>query len=255
MSQSLSYISLDSVINDYLNESDQSVNKYFKLYHLGFRGMENMGLDFFYRIQAVKLPINSNFTVTLPANCMNWTKVGVLNNKGEIIPLLNNNNLTTYADLLPDRTTKTQDDGNSWMTWDGSAYNNYWNGSSYVNVFGVPSGEPFAGSFKVDQDNGVILLNENFRYDYIILEYVASQTPTDGEEHRLPVQFREALMAWLWWKDKKSVNVKRGQVGISRDLKSDFYRERRNAIAQWKPIRKQDQYQTSQEMSRLAVKS
>ncbi len=86
-----------------------------------------------------------------------------------------------------------------------------------------------------------------------MLEYVAS--PTEGQEYMLPVQFREALIAWLWWKGTKSVSIKRGQVGISRDLKSDFYNERKNAIARWKPIRKSEIYQASQEQTRLAVKS
>ena len=87
MSQHLSYIPLDSVVTDYMNEAEYSQQKYFKLWHLAFRGLEDLGLDFFYIIQAVKLPINSNTTVTLPANYLNWTKVGVLNNKGEILPL------------------------------------------------------------------------------------------------------------------------------------------------------------------------
>jgi hypothetical protein len=86
-----------------------------------------------------------------------------------------------------------------------------------------------------------------------MLEYVSS--PLEGQEYFLPVQFREALIAWLWWKDKKMVSINRGQVGISRDLKSDFYNERKNAIARWKPIRKSEIYQASQEMTRMAVKS
>ena len=45
------YISIDSVINDYLNESEQSIIKYAKLWHIAFRGLEQMGLDFFYKIK------------------------------------------------------------------------------------------------------------------------------------------------------------------------------------------------------------
>ncbi len=86
-----------------------------------------------------------------------------------------------------------------------------------------------------------------------MLEYVSS--PLEGQEYYLPIQFREALIAWLAWKDSKAVAVRRGQIGILRDLKSDFYNERRNAIARWKPVRIYDIYQASQELTRLAVKT
>lgn len=252
-SQSQSYITVDSVITDYLNESEQSNHRYFKAWHLAFRGFENLGIDFFYAVRAVKLPVNANFTVTLPADFLNWTKVGILNDRGEIIPLYYNDKLTTYADLLPNREEKVNDPQSSWLTWNNNTWCNYWNGSGYANIYGVPSGEPFVGGFKIDSDNGVIVLEERFNRDYIMLEYVAS--PVEGQEYYLPVQFRDALMAWLWWKDKKAVAIKRGQVGITRDLKNDFYNERRNAIARWKPTRIQEGYQASQEQTRLAVKS
>jgi hypothetical protein len=256
MSQHQPYIPLDSVINDYLNESEQSVNKYFKIFHLAFRGFEQLGIDFFYRIQAVKLPVNANKTVTIPANYLNWTKIGRLNSKGEIIPLWYNDKLTTYADLSPDRLTKTQDDTTIGVDWnnDGSTWGNYWNGSYYANIYGVPSGAPFAGSFKVDTENGVILLDEHYREDYLMLEYVAS--PVEGQEYYLPVQFREALIAWLFWKDGNAKGMRSHmQLGNKRDWRHEFYNERKNAIARWKPSRIYEKYQTHQEMSRQAIKT
>lgn len=254
MGQHQPYISLDSVILDYLGEGEYSQSKYFKTWHLAFRGMDNMGLDFFYKVQAVKLPVNANMTVQLPADYLNWTKVGVLNDRGEIIPLYYNDKLTTYADLSPERLDRTQDDSVVGLdNWGVNTWANYWNGASFITIYGVPSGAPFVGNFKIDNANGVILLNENFAYDYIMLEYVAS--PVQGQEYYVPVQFREALIAWLWWKDSKAVAVRRGQVGVMRTLQNDFYTARRNAVAQWKPIRKEEIYQASQEQTRLAVKS
>ena len=248
------YITVESVIQDYLLESESPNHKYFKLFHLAFRGFEQLGLDAFYRIQAAKLPVAENFTVKLPADYMNWTKVGVLNNRGEIIPLYYNDTLTTYADLLPDRSAKVDDPYSTAVSeWGPGVWYNVWNGGSFVNIYGVPSGSPFVGNFKIDLDNGVIILNQDFHYPYIMLEYVCSPKP--GGDYYIPVQFREALMAWLWWKDKRAVNVSRGMVGISRDLRSDFYNERRMAISRWKPIRIYDGYQASQEQTRMAVKS
>lgn len=253
MSENLSYITLDSVISDYLVESEQGNNKYFKLFHLAFRGMEKMGIDFFYRIKAVKLPINANKTVTLPPDYRKWTKVGVLNERGEIIPLYYNNKLTTYADLWPDRTEVTIDN-TELIGWNTDVWCNYWNGYAYTNIYGVPSGAPFVGDFKVDDINGVILLNEHFRYDYLMIEYVA--TPMEGQEYRIPVQFREAMIAWLAWKDSNAKVVRSHMtLGDRRDRERTFFNERRTAISQWRPTRISDMYQASQEQTRFAVKS
>lgn len=256
MSQHLAYITLESVVNDYLLESEQSVNKFYKIWHLGYRGFENLGIDAFYRIQSVKLPINANMTVTLPANYLNWSKVGVLNDRGEIIPLYYNEKLTTYADLLPDRIEKTEDNTLLAGNWGSATWCNYWNGYQYINIYGYPSGAPFVGSFKVDSVNGVMLLNENFRYDYLMLEYVANPEPTEGQDYYMPMQFKEALIAWITWKDSKAKTIKSHmQLGNNKELERQYYNERRNAIARWKPVRIYEIYQAHQEQSRMAIKT
>ena len=109
MGQHMAYISLESVITDYLGEAELSIHRYKKCFDIAFRGMDNLGIDFFYQIQSFKLPVNANLTVNLPANCLNVVKAGVLNGGGEIVPLYTNSKLTTYADLLPNRLSKTQD--------------------------------------------------------------------------------------------------------------------------------------------------
>ncbi len=254
-SQHLPYIALDSVIYDYINAAKKSQNDYFRLWHIAFRGLENLGLDFFYAVKAVKLPINANLTVTLPADYLNWTKIGLLNSAGEVIPLYYNEKLTTFADLWPNRTTVTQDNLNLVCNDFGpNNWVNYWNGYAYTNIYGVPSGAPFLGSFNIDTVNGVILLNQRYSYDYVILEYMAS--PKQGEEYYLPVQFREALLMWIAWQDIIFVPVKSHMENNSvAARRHDFFNERRNAIARWKPTRIYDKYQVSQEMSREAIKT
>lgn len=253
MSQRQPYITLDSIINDYINEAQLSNHAYFRLWHIAYRGMENLGLDAFYQIKSVKLPVNSNLTVTLPADYLNWSKVGVLNDVGEIIPLNYNEKLTTFADLSPTRLEQTEDF--TLGTWQYQyTWYNYWNGWMYTNVYGVPSGQPFVGSFKVDMANGVILLNDQYSYEYIMLEYVASPAPNN--DYYVPLQFREALVSWLRWKDIQSVPVKTHVANSSVQMRRhDYFEDRRKALAQWKPLRISDAYQSSQEFTRLTVRS
>lgn len=254
MSANLSNITLDSVVTDFLTEAEYSQSKYFKVWQIAYRGLEDLGIDFFYRIQAVKIPVNDNKTVTLPQDYMKWTKVGILNDRGEVIPLYYNDKLTTYADILPDRVEKTQGTPNLSGDWGPNTWWNYWNGYAYTNIYGVPSGAPFAGDFKEDLNNGLLILNDRLRYDYILLEYMA--TPKVGNDYYLPVQFREALISWIRWKDAISIPVKsRPQQSNVEMRRRDYYNDRRLAIAKWKPVRTYDIYQSSQEMTRMAIRT
>lgn len=253
MSQHQPYISLDSCITDYMLEANYSNSQYYRLWHIAYRGMEDLGLDAFYQIRSVKLPVNANLTVTLPADYVNWSKVGVLNDRGEVIPLNYNDKLTTFHDLSPTRIADTQD--NTLGTWQYQyTWYNYWNGWMYTNIYGAPSGSPFVGSFKIDLANGVILLDENYQYDYVMLEYVAS--PNADSEYQVPMQFREAIISWLRWKDSISTNVKTHVANSNIQMRRhDYFEDRRRAIGKWKPTRMYDMYQASQEMSRMAIKS
>lgn len=253
MAQHQPYIALDSIITDYLDEAQLSNNQYSRIWHIGYRGFESLGLDAFYQIKSVKLPVSANMTVPLPADYVNWSKVGVLNDRGEIIPLNYNDKLTTYADLQPTRLTQTEDTTLASWSYEYTWYN-YWNGWAYTNVYGVPSGQPFVGSFKIDTPNGLLLLDERYRYDYVMLEYVSSPQP--GGEYYIPVHFREALISWIRWKDSISIPVKsRPQQSNVEMRRRDYFNDRRLALAAWKPIRISEAYQSSQEFTRLTVRS
>lgn len=249
------WIKIDEVINSYLDRSEQSVHKFFKMWHICFDGMNQLGLDCFYSVKSVKLPINSNFTVNLPADYLEYCKVGILNSKGEVVPLSYNNKLTTYADLLPNRLEKTQDNSLwTWYNYNNLIFYNYWDGQIFTNLYGIPSGAPFVGNFKIDNANGVILLDEQFAFDYIVLEYISS--PQQGGEYYIPIQFKEALMWFLAWHDISMLpNSRRGTLGDKEQRKKNYFNERRLAIARYKPIHLEEAYEWNLENQRLVVKA
>ena len=256
MSQTRNYITIDSVINDYIDESEQSVHKYAKLYNIAVRGMEKLGLDFFYKIRTVKIPIDTtNYTAELPNDYISYTKIGVLNSVGEIIPLKFNNKMTYYADQQPDRLPLTQD--NTLATWyqsDLPLWFNYWDGYGFQNIYGLPSGSPFVGSFNIDDSNGVVLLNQYFNYSYLMIEYLSSGNP--DEPFRIPIQFREALLSFLAWRDIASIpSTRKGNLGDKRDRKQEFYNQRRIANAQFKPLYLMQAYEQNLDTQRMTVKA
>jgi hypothetical protein len=224
------------------------------LWHIAFDGMTQLGLDFFYQVKSVRLPVNANLTVTLPNDYLNYSKIGVLNAQGEIIPMNYNSNLTYFADLQPQRLEQTQDAtlANNWFNQ--NIWWNYWNGSVYGNVYGLPSGAPFVGSFKIDTANGIILLSESFQYEYLMVEYVSS--PSQDGNYPLPIQFKEAMISWLRWRDIISLpaSSRRGQLGDKQMREREFYNQRRLAIARWKPINLDEYYNANLLNTRLTVK-
>lgn len=253
--KSRQYISLDSIVNDYIEQSEQSVHRYFKLWQLAYRAMEQLGISFFYEVRSVKLPVNPNMTVTIPNDYVNYTKIGVLNSAGEIAIMKFNSKQTFLGDLLPNRKAMTTDSSIATYTeLGGNFFFNYWNGSSYSNQYGFPSGGVDVGSFNIDQSNGVILLSQHYKYDYLMLEYIASPNPS--EDYQVPVQFREAIIAWLGWQDIMYMpSTRKGALGDKRDRKSNFFNERRLAIAAYEPLRLQDAYELSQTATRIVPKA
>lgn len=253
--QNRQWVTIDEAITDYLTESEQGNHKYFKCWNLAYRAMTELGLDFFYSVKSVKLPVNANLTVTLPEDYLNYTKVGILNNEGAIIPLQVNNNLTTAFDMQPNRLAQTQDPSIvTGYSPQGIVWWNFWNGYGLSNLYGLPSGSPFVGSFKIDNKNGVIVLDEYYDFEYVMLEYIAS--PVSGGEYFVPIQFKEAVIAYLRWKDLISMPPsRRGSLGDKRDRRAEYYNERRIAIARYDAVKLSDLYEWNLASQRLAVKS
>ena len=166
-----------------------------------------------------------------------------------------NNKLTTAFDLQPTRLQQTQDDTIPTEAGDnGIMWYNYWGGNGFGNIYGLPSGQPFIGSFKIDNANGVIVLSENFSYPYVMLEYVSS--PTEGEDYYVPIQFKKAVVAYLAWNDIIDIPVKTHMMNASVDRRRrDYFNERRIAKLRYDPVNIPDLYEWDLQNQRLAVKS
>lgn len=255
MADSQSWVTLESCIYDYINEAELSQNKYFKLFHLSFRAMEDLGIDFFYQIKSVKVDVNANKTVTLPADFLNYTKVGVLNGVGELVPLRYNEKLTTYKDTNLNRAADV-DSSNfvNMYSYSSPVFFNFWNGSGYYNMYGVPLNGIYGGGFKIDTHNGVILLDTSFGWNGLVLEYIAS--PQEGEDYRIPMQFREAMIAWLAWKDIANIpSSRKGNLGDKRDRRHEYFEAKRKGVRQFRPFYLDQAYQLHLESQKMVVKS
>ena len=195
------FIPLKRVVADYMLEAELPAAMEFRIWNLAVRGMTKVGMDLFIEPVTRKLDVNANLTVDLPQDYTDWVKVGVLNNNGEIATLKLNNQLSSNGSLGFDRLSHNVDASNGPFSSDEGAfgYRNLVWGEQYFQFFGAPSGTTNLGEFKVDEDNGQILLAPGYTYDYVILEYLPS--PESNEEFLIPEKASECILAWLAWRD------------------------------------------------------
>lgn len=252
--QHMDLIDLDSIIYDYLGASEQSDHKYKKIFDIAYRGMETLGLDAFYKIKSVKLPVLGTKVVQLPGDCLQWSKVGYFDWNGGVVPIAYNSNKSSFAGLLPNRLDRVHSLVNLLGSFDpcASVFCNYFSDGIITNIYGTPATAPYAGSFIVA--DGYIELDPGFVPTHICLEYVAN--PGNGDKaYMVPVQFREALVAWIGWQDIAYLPPsRRGTLGDKAERKNNFFNERRLAIARYKPFRIEQQYIWNLQNQKLCVK-
>lgn len=199
---SAKYEPLKTVVAYFLDQYDKSSGDQDKYWLLSLRGLENMHYNISAEPKTVRLPVLENDTVPLPADYVNWVKIGLLNNIGEISTLKINNALTTFRDLSPDRLSLlTPDLNDSWVGNIDAPYLNYYNNGMYQTLFGSgQAGLVQYGSCRVDEKNNIVVLEPNFEYSHIMFEYISS--PEKDSDYLVDIRLREALISWIAWKSK-----------------------------------------------------
>lgn len=193
---------LKTVVAYALDQYDKSMGEFDKAWLLGFRAINDIERNFAAEPKSVRLPVGGNKTVTLPNDYVSYSKIGIVNDKGEVVCLKTNNALSIFRDNNPDRITDLYADINDLnVTLANTPFflNYYYNGL-YQNLFGVGGGLITYGSCRVDERNNVIILNEDFQYDSIILEYISS--PQKDEDYMIDTGLREAVIAFIGWRMK-----------------------------------------------------
>jgi len=248
-------VKLDQIINNAIDEMQLSNHDYFRLWNIAYRGMQEMGLDIFFTVKSVKLPIESNKTVVLPKDFLQWSKVGVLNSRGEIVQLQYNSNMTTYADAYKDRLSKVED--NTMLDWDWTSqyFYNYYGYYYSNNVYGYGSNFPKVGEFKIDNDNNLIVLGVNFTsYDYVMLEYICNPEPSN--DYHLPQVFEQPLIDWIAWKSIANLpSTRKGNISDKQLRRKEYFNSRRLALARYKPFRMEQALNIVRNATNLTVKT
>lgn len=200
MEHTRKYVSLESIVDLYMDQSETPQSGKFRLWNIARRGLEHISMELSLFPITAKIGVLPNKTVELPGDYYKWIKLGVINSNGEVATLRYNDYLTTYASQYDDRLSSIQSSVR--LEQDGvyaEVYRNFiYDGVSY-SLFGIPAGTTEFGSFSVDDKNGLIILSPDYEFDHVILEYAS--VPNEDSNFMVPTEYTEALIEWIAWKD------------------------------------------------------
>ena len=196
------YTPLISICSMALDEMDKSVADLDKLWILGHRAYTDITSDFAGQPITVRIPKLPNQTVPFPANCRSWSKIGILDDKGQINTLRINSALTTFRDDNPNRLQDLTPNINNSIGSQALVpyYSNFYYGGAVYQLFGVGNGVITYGDCTVDEVNRLVVLGTEFKYDSIMFEYIPS--PETDSNFLVPTILQEAIIAFIKWKLK-----------------------------------------------------
>lgn len=201
------YTPLRTIVAYALDELGKSAGDEDMVWLLALRGAVKLNYDVSGQTQTVRLPVQGNQNVPFPSGLLSWSKIGILDDKGQINTLKINNGLTTFRDNNPQR---LQDLVPNIDTSIGTLalvpyYSNYYYGGGCFQLYGVGNGMITYGDCKVDELNRIIILEPEFKYDSIMLEYLAA--PQKNNDYQMPTCMQEAIIAFIKWKLKLGERV------------------------------------------------
>jgi hypothetical protein len=228
-------IPLKQIIAELIDSKDSSSHEFRRLYNIGVRGIREFNTDVVGTFTTKLLDVNANKTVDLPDDYITYSKIGIINEKGEIVTLRLNNQLSGYNDThdlkadrfegVPKITAVTNP--SIPYSYPFVFYNFFISNQSY-NLFGLGGGGQNIGDYKVDDEHGVIILGPHFQYDKILLEYLGDGMDCDANDYMVDSRAAEAILAYVRWKSSLDMPKKYGQ-GIIREYKAEFKSERLKA--------------------------
>ena len=197
-------VPLKQLVSMALDEENRSEGDFDRCWIFAFRCLVDLMFDVTAQPETFRVPVNGNKTANFPSGCISWTKIGILDDKGQVSTLKINNGLTTLKDTNPNRLTQLTTDVNDAIPiiLNAPFYVNYYYDGIYQPLFGVGGGLVQYGSCRVDEENRVVILDEDFKYNQIIFECIVS--PEKNGDYRVPLACQEAVIAFIRWKDKRA---------------------------------------------------
>jgi hypothetical protein len=228
-------IGLKTIVAELIDSKDSSSHEFRRMYNIGVRGVREFNTDIVGNFYTKLLDVNANKTADLPEDYVSYSKMGVINEKGEIVTLRSNPQLSNYNighPLNPDRFEGVP--GIGAVSYPAIPYNypyiyyNFFISNQSFNLFGLAGGGQDIGQYRVDEECGIIIFGPYFKYEKVLLEYLGDGMDRDCDDYMIDSRAAEAMLAYIRWKTALDNPKKYGQ-GIMRDYKQEYKSERLKA--------------------------
>lgn len=238
---------IKKIVSQYLNSADMGTHEFARCYNIAVRGIENeFNLDVQGQFLTVLLEVNLNKTVQLPGGYINYSKIGIVNGNGEFVCLKRNDQLSNYHAIYYDQANRNagvptiNSLGNPFLPAGNSGYNygywyNFWQQGTSFNLYGLPSGTATIGTYKIDVGANVIILNPEFTYPQILLEYLSDGYNENDEDYMIDSRCAEALLSWIRWQACVDQPKKYGEGSLAR-MERTYWNEKRKARMRMNPF-------------------
>ena len=230
-----------------LNSSDRSDHEFVRLYNIAVQGYED---EFQPDIQGtfltVLLDVNPNKTVELPVGYVNYSKIGIVNQIGEFVCLKRNDQLSNYHAIYYDQANRNAGVPsinaftNPFLPAGNTGYNygywyNFWQLGTSFNLYGLPSGTATIGTYKVDIGANVIILNPEFNYPQILLEYLSDGYYEGDDDYMIDSRCGAAMTNYIRWKGALDQPKKYG-ASVLMMYERQYYNSKRIARMRMNPF-------------------
>ena len=245
---------ISKIIYRYISQAGYNNGHYRRLYDIAVRGVKEIGLDVTSSPKTIRLNVLPNKTCQLPSDILNILNVGVINNVGQIASIKRDDTVTSFR---MDNTASSRFSENDFATAaiDNTrlrdfAYLNSINGSSDYKAFGAYTKTTFIGTYSINEDT--MILNPEFPYEYIIMEYMAT---IDEDDVDVPEISEEAVIAYIAWKDAQYMPTGRKMNLSEKSIRrTEFYNQKRLLKSRIHPFLPNEARDVSFDNEKLIVK-
>lgn len=202
---------LSDIVNELLVElGEGQSNKFARFFQMGVACLREQNMDLSGVPKVVELDLNSNDTVDIPSDYLNYTRIALCGSDGQLHSLGRNENMCldkAYTDCGVPSYCNSQSDADtaistgSWVGWSSSYLgDNIRNGEVMGRFFGVGGGNNANGYYRFDTRSGQILFGGLAAgTDSVVLEYLCDIEAQDGDFEVHPFLI-ETVKNWMYWK-------------------------------------------------------
>lgn len=249
-------IPLSQVIAEIIDAADVSEHQYRRLYNLGVQSCRKFNMDIYGAFKTVLLDVSANGSVAWPKDYLDYSMLGLINDAGEAVPLKHNEQLIPLKQAYLASQQKVVDvpTVGDFFSGDLTVLSNYWlnfgfNNFGFIHLYGIGGGTATIGEFQVDDANKCFLVNPDWPYSSIVLEYLSDGLDCETNEYMVDVFAVDAFKMWVMWQSSMYLTKKYSLSQVNY-YKQQFAIERRQARLRINKVRVNEM----QVVARAAVK-